>query len=503
MVMPVRKSGYFILGIGILLAIFSLTADILGLGEGGIQAAQLLGAEAGVVLALIGWGIVEARRNEEINSFALNPAGLRRILELPMIAWVLLGFLIIFTLLFIFPSFFNPDHRIHYFNRFIPEIAPIGRDLTYSTDSIARWLVSGQELYDAEFHVYPPFYAVVFAPLLLLRYPANYYFISAMTLLSMVVLVFAIPGRINGRSDRSISVFFFLTVIVSYGMLFELERGQFNVIAFMLCILAVYIFHFHNSFRHLAYLLFSVSVQLKIYPVLLIFMFIREWRDWKGNLMRLFGLGVFNFSLLFALGPSVFSDFIRVISTYTDATWSRPYNHSIRSFVFELATPASGLPPSAGLAWLKENLVLVEFLLMAYFFACLLAVVARTYKIGWRGINFDLLLISTLGALMLPSVSIDYKLPLLAPALALALMHRPMQSGWLRKLLAILLVVILSASYSVTLFSFIDRQAFPSNSLPMLLIMLTAATLLNFVDPPVPAEAHVPEEMTGELKPST
>lgn len=489
-----QKSGYFILGIGIFIAFFSLAADTLGFGEGGVQAAQILGAQVGVVIALLGWGIILTRRTGELNASTAGWKSLARIPDLPVIVWVILGFLIIYFLLFIFPLFFNPLHRIQYFNRFIPEVVPIGRDLTYSTNSIRDWLVFGQELYDAEYHVYPPLYAIVFAPLLLLNYPANYYFVTAFTLGSMLVLIFLIPVLVKVRNNPSLLVFFFLTVIVSYGMQFEFERGQFNVIAFMLSLLAIYLFHYHESFRHLAYLIFSVSIHLKIYPGLLVFMFVKDWRDWKGNLIRFMGLGAFNIALLFVLGASAFADFVRVISAYSGATWSRPYNHSIRSFVYGLAHSEPALLSPGAAAWLDENLLLVEVLFAAYFLLCVLAVLTRHYKNGGRGINYDLLLVCTIGAMIIPSVSIDYKLPLLAPALAMALSHRSMQARGPGKVASVLLVTIVSAAYSVTLFPFIDRPSLLANSLPMLMIILTAIALLNFLDDRAPDPAPMPAD---------
>ena len=60
--------------------------------------------------------------------------------------------------------------------------------------------------------------------------------------------------------------FCFVTGLTSHGLQFELERGQFNVVAISLCLLAVYIFHYQVKYRHFGYLLFLVAVQLKVYP---------------------------------------------------------------------------------------------------------------------------------------------------------------------------------------------------------------------------------------------
>jgi hypothetical protein len=317
--------------------------------------------------------------------------------------------------------------------------------------------------------------------MLLLSYPANFFFITAVTLGGIILLFLLIPALTNAKHVSSLSVFFFLTVIFSYGMQFELERGQLNAIAFTLCVLAVYLFHYHESFRHLSYLLFSLAIQLKIYPAIFIFMFIKDWRDWN-NLLRFLGLALFNFALLFALGYSIFADFFRALIDNLGITLTFPGNHSLKAFIYNLTDSGFGLLQPATVSWLKGNSSLIEALFSAFYFLCLLAVLVKAYKSKEHGINLDLLLICTIGAMILPAVSIDYKLPLLAAPIAMALSHRPMQFMRLKKILAILLVIILSFAYSMTLFPYIYRPAYLANSLPMLLIILTAITLLNFLD---------------------
>ena len=53
--MPARKIGYAFIGIGIFIVFFMLVADIIGLGSGGVQAAQLLGVEIGILIVLLGY----------------------------------------------------------------------------------------------------------------------------------------------------------------------------------------------------------------------------------------------------------------------------------------------------------------------------------------------------------------------------------------------------------------------------------------------------------------
>lgn len=484
--MSARKAGFFALGIGIFIILISLIVDYMGLGKKGIQAAQLLGLQIGIVIAILGWAIAK-HSNQALNFGIFFQQMKERFLTLPSLAMVVAGFVLAYILLFIFPMFLNPEHTIQYFNRYVPEISPIGHDLIYANASIKGWL-SGQSLYDNQNLYYPPLYAAIFAPTLLLGYPANYYLITFLTLACMTALFFTIPLLSNGsKQATSLSAFFFLTALFSYGMQFELERGQFNIIAFTLCVLSVYIYHYHNSLRYYAYLLFSISIQIKIYPVVLVLMFIKDWRDWKGNVLRFLGLGVFNIALLFVLGWQVFLDYTKALPILLNVTWSRPYNHSIRSFVYELASSGYGILSSTMVSWLKTHLTLIELFLMAFYFICLLTVLIKAYKNKEHEMNFNLLLICTIGAMILPSASVDYKLPIVAFPLAAALSYKSIQSQGIKRVMAILLITLLSFAYSTTLFPFIHKPELLTNNLPMLLVILAAVTVLNLMETTTPS----------------
>lgn len=473
--------AYFLLGLGILVIVFSLTMDLLGIGKAGIQAAQLSGIMAGIVSSFWGWGLLLKSKEEGVERLLPNWKGLLQIDNTSPLPWILTGFLIVFFGLFIVPSTMNPENRFHYFNRFLPEIIPIGRDLMFSTNNILEWLVSGANPYDMPYHVYPPLYTVIFAPLVLLDYPTRFYFMTVLTFICSVILTLLMPVLMKAKGRHSIHTFFFLTVIVSYGMLFEYERGQFNVIAFTLAITAIYLFHYQPSFRHFAYLLFSISIHLKLYPIIFILMFIKDWRDWKGNLLRFAGIGIFNIALLFSVGTSMFISFMNSITTYTSDVWSRPYNLSIRSFIHALANKEIVPFSDSVAAWIKSNLFGLEMFFLIFFGLCLLIVIVKAYKNNEQTINFDLLMVLTIGALIIPSVSIDYKLPLLALPLSLALSQRNIQGTGVKKNIFILLVILASSAYTVTLFPFIGKPTILANNLPMLVVILASIILLNLL----------------------
>ena len=480
--MSIKRIGYALIVIGAFGVIGSIMVDRFGLGKPGIQAAQLLGILLGVILAFVGLGFINTYRTEKFNLLNRARAICDYFLNLPSIVWVIVGFLLVYVMLFIFPVFFNSEHRILYFNRYIPDAAPIGLDLNTIVVFLRTWLTSNQSPYPTLF--YPPLHHVLLAPLVLLDYPQSYYFVTMLTLASFFVLSLLIPLLVNKNREYSIPIFFFVTSLFSYGLQFELERGQFNVITFTLCMIAIYLFYFHNSFRHLAYLLFSFSVQLRIYPAIFIIMFVSNWATWKQNIKRLFWIGILNLALLFVLGYTMFIDFIRSVSGKLDASWTWIGNHSITAFVYNLTNSNLGLFAPNTLNWLKEHSTFISITLLVYFLICLAAVVVKDYVTKARGLNPDLLLICTIGGLIIPSVSHDYKLALLAGVMAICLSNRMVTSLRWKKMLSVFLITIASLAYSITLFPFKYKPEYLKNSFPPLLVILTSVTLLSFIDAP-------------------
>jgi hypothetical protein len=86
------------------------------------------------------------------------------------------------------------------------------------------------------------------------------------------------------------------------------------VFTLLLCLTSIYIFHYHPKYRLLAYILFSLSVQLKLYPAIFIVMFVDDWRDWKNVVLRFLGIGLVNLLLFFVMGYQTFQDFIRSVT---------------------------------------------------------------------------------------------------------------------------------------------------------------------------------------------
>ena len=478
--MSTRKVGYAIAVIGILGTLFSVLVDYIGLGDDGIQAAQILGILAGLLLAVFGLTVALQVPEKHIDIGGSLRAGFERLLNLPVSVWFVVGFLIVYVLLFVSPVFWNTDRSMVYFNRFLPNKNPIGSDMNYTLDYVKSWVTTGQSPYP-ESH-YPPLTYILLSPLTLFSYPTSYFVTTFLTVLSYIVLTLLIPVWFNSQKDFSLIVLLSVTGLFSYGFQFELERGQYYSIAFLLCLLAIYLFHRHYEFRYLAFVLFSFSIHLKIVPIFFLPMFIKDWRDWKGNIKRMVGLGLFNVALLFVLGYQNLVNFVNALLFRVETpTFLWNGNHALGNFVFNFVKDGYGLLSEEAILFLQQHAKLFEWSLLLIVALCALSIVFYIYRTQQSGFNPYLLLVCTICALIIP-VSVDYTLPMLVAPMVIFLSSAPGLNGssW-NRITSILLVLILSISYATLLYPFKYKPYFLNNSFPALFLILVAATAYYFL----------------------
>ncbi len=473
-----RKFHLVLVGIGLLFVAVFAWADCLGLGgDSGIGAAQLLGIQIGVAIISLGLGLMTVRWKPE---FSLKQIRIKKIFDLPIPFWILFTFLVTYVLFFLFPVFYSKN-QIHYLTKYIPDafITHIGFDIEAIVSRIENWLRTNQSPYFDGFIAYPPLTIAIFASFSILGFPAYFKLIVGITVLSYLTAALILPLYLIPKQNRTLLMLFFVTGLFSYGLQFEQERGQFNLIAFAFCLIAIYIFHFHHKFRFFAYLFFTLSIQLKVYPVFFVVMFINDWRDWRNIIKRFLGLGLLNLSLLFILGRKLFLDFMSAITSYQLLESSRYENLSIKGFVYHLlnnvfVTTDANLPALTGVTetifWLVLGL-------------CFLAVVGHAIFHKTRGLNPYLLLVCTIAALIIPSVSNDYKLSLLIAPAILVFCCLPGFNNPKKKISSTLLVILASLAYWTTLFPATVKPEFLGRNFPALIIILISVTVLNFLAP--------------------
>jgi hypothetical protein len=403
----------------------------------------------------------------------------------PIIYWVLSGFLLAYFLFFIGPIFLNPDHSMKFFE-YVPAREVIGQDLNYMLDYCRSWLIYGSTPYIGH-NLYPPLAMVIFSPLLLLNPPTAYLVITMIIILGYIFVTFVLPILDNApKSVMSTTLLILLTGLFSYGLQFELEKGQFNIISFSLCMLAIYLYHYKPRLRVLAFILFTISVQLKVYPAIFILMFVDDWTKWKQILMRFAGMALWNIALLFVLGYRVFLDFFLAIKGQALYPYIVMNNLSIKAFT-ELLFRKNGFRSyflDRGMSLdqvhsLSQYTWILQMLLFLLLSLCLLIIIFKAFKQRTIGLNPYLLLACTIAALLIPSVSHDYKLSLLACPMAILLQKENITGITLRtNLTARFLMLIGSFAYSITLFSYTNKPYILRNNLPMLVIVLIVFTVM-------------------------
>ena len=477
--MTIKNLGKIITGLAGAGIIAILLLDVVGLGKPGLQAGQLSATLFGILVMAVGIGLAQSPEQEKNALSALRDA-LNNLLCQPVYIWIIAGFGISYFLFFISPTIFNTDLRFTYYNRYLPEHYPIGGDFIMTIDAI-KTVIIGQEIPKI---LYPPLLNILFSPFILLDYPQSYYILSAITLLSLVILVVFIPKQLIRIREQPIIALVLTGSLLSYGLQFELERGQSHTIAFMFCIFGVYLFHKHPNMRLLSYFLFSISMQMKVYPVIFVLLFIQDWRVWSENIKRFIGLGLLNASLLFLHGTDYFIHFYQdMMVSAVNSPENYIDNHSVKAFTFNLVHNNFGALDPDLLKILKPNASMIEMGLIALCFLCLGLVLWQAYRENRPGINLRLLFACTLLCLLVPALNHDYTLGLLAGAFVLFTGDIQLQGGFRRRTLSILLIVIMALAYSATFYPFKYRPLELASTFPMLLTLLLTSTTLTFILP--------------------
>ena len=474
--------GYALIALGGIVIAFSLLVDLLGFGDDGIQAAQLLGIQVGAFLLLSGIGLSVAKWDNNIK-LAFDPrTWAMKVLDFPVIFWVLITFVAVYFWIFVTYVFLNSGLQMNYVTKYLPEAGRIGLDIRAIMRYIKDWLVLHQSPYATGFIAYPPLTLVLFAPLLLIGYPAYFKLIALMTLSGYAIASLFIPLALNKSKGISIILLMFVTGLFSYGLQFELERGQSNMIAFALCMVSIYLFHAHPKLRYYSYILFSLAVQLKIYPAIFIVMLVENWRDWKTNFVRLAGIGLFNFALLFVLGFDLFQDFLASIMQQQSqlATWN---GSSIRSFVFVLSNTGYSIFPESIISAAGRYAQALELFFLALFFLCFITLILLAFIRRQNGFNPSLLLACAIGALIIPTISNDYKLPLLIGPISILISAWPVMEKLSKKIASIVSLILVLMAFWSTSYPFKIKPEILQNNMPVLLVILIAITAVNLLAP--------------------
>jgi hypothetical protein len=233
--------------------------------------------------------------------------------------------------------------------------------------------------------------------------------------------------------------------LLSYPFQFELERGQWNVIAVTLALGGVWLYHRRPSGwnRVAACLLFVAGAQLKVYPAILAVAFWRRSESVARNAAVLALLALLNVAALFVCGPGRFEDFLRIIIPYAGAPYVWVGNHSIQAFAESVHM--SPVPAA----------VLVMLMLGLAGFRLLRREVDGSHPVVLAALMLAMLLI--------PSTSHDYTLSVLPVVMALLFgwavsVGEPWSRG--AKYAAMAMATFASAAYHTAIVPFTAKTLF-------------------------------------------
>jgi hypothetical protein len=482
--MNMKKLGWFLVVTGIAGVALSVLADLLPNAKRGIQATQILGIELSIGLLMIGLATIANSNTTKTQGQLTYNQVLTKLIYAEPIYLLLTGMFVIYIVFIVSPMFWNETLRMHYFITYLPDRYPIGNDLIAVRDLAANWFSQGISPYTVQF--YPPFTYVFFAPLLLISdYPLLYKLFTLFNLICFVLVTLLIPLKLTTKQNIPTLILVFTSAILSYGLQFEIERGQYNVFTFLLCLWAIYIFHTHQHLRSIAYLLFSISIQLKIYPAIFIVMLVDDWRNWKGIIKRFAGLGVLNVFLLLIMGPKIFLEFIQsVVIQLQTPGWGWNGNHSIKAFIGALSNDGLGIFSGNALQIIADNKNLLANIILLITLLSYLTAIYITGSKNKKGPDYGLLLICMLGALTIP-VSNDYTLSILPTAIALFFSDITILRNKKSQVVSMLATLGVAIAYFGTLIPFKYKPYILSNTYPLLFTILILSTLiiiLRFTD---------------------
>ena len=165
-------------------------------------------------------------------------------------------------------------------------------------------------------------------------------------------------------------------------------------------------------------------------------------------------------------------------------------NHSVHSWINFFSTHTW--------TWGAKYSGIIEIILLAVIFICILGVILQAFQHEQKGINSYLLLVCTIGACLIPSVSHDYKLSILIAPFAILLLDiesfykqttKPKQV-----IILIILTSVLSIAYFSTLFSYTNKPTLIQNNSPALFTMLLVTTFLSVIANLFRKKKRLPQE---------
>jgi hypothetical protein len=364
----------------------------------------------------------------------------------------------------------------------VDRMLPIGADFHNGLYVPAQELLRTGDLYKLRLYSYPPLPAVLALPLSFLIYGQAYRIHVGLLFLAVVISMIAIVDatrRVLSRTYPSarqavdalavcagaMSTFL---LVSGYGFTFALERGNFDSYALMFSALAVWLMVRDPKGAALgAIVLIAIASHLKVYPLILFAVVL-----WRYGWRSLVPIGAVTAALGFVAGPGNalrYVDRLRDAATNGLSFWIG--NHS-----------ASSLATVMERTWGIEAVATTPVLLALPLLVWLIGAVAllRTRRTAAGVVAFAALSIPVMA--VLPPVSHDYKLVILYPVIAYALItaaaryvEKPAARHLIMLVSTLVLGAVISRSYAFSV-DILVQNKYPAAVLLEIVVLILILT---------------------------
>ncbi|MEI8348253.1 MAG: glycosyltransferase 87 family protein, partial [Pseudomonadota bacterium] len=173
------------------------------------------------------------------------------------------SFLASFIIFFVVPSYFSSTFEMKQLI-LLPTNNPIGADWDQLLGIINSWRNNNASQFTDQ-NILPPLFNLLFLPLAVIpSYYVQYLLLTCVTFICFIFITtlypyFSLPKDTRDNSVPLIILVFIIS-LVSYPFLFQIERGQINLIPFSMALAGILIFHKKPKYSWIAYLLLSVSI---------------------------------------------------------------------------------------------------------------------------------------------------------------------------------------------------------------------------------------------------
>jgi len=327
----------------------------------------------------------------------------------------IISFLIFYIIFYIRNSYFNENIGLYAQDMY--RLNPISNDLFVST-KVWPEVLRKHTLSNITANIYSPLAIIIYGMFEHLDFFYVRVFFIVLTVLSFLGIVVIVPRLYNITiSDSYISIFFLSLIPFSYGLRFEIERGQINIIILFLTLISIYLIHCSKYlYLILGLILLSFSIHMKVWPVFLIICIFNKSNGFLRNIVIYILFILLNLCLLFLGGYTLLKNYVKTLIdnvTTLDNAWMA--NMSLFSFLNQYRIGYSVYKDSMRtIAYTINNkyisydiLKIIIYIIFVFFIITIfLTLKSRLFS----GNNIIIIYLGILLSLLIPNISYDYKL---------------------------------------------------------------------------------------------